>query len=237
MDLGKHPIGSQVSWLATGDTTLNIGVAVDPLSATFLFMVPLAATLIFLYSTSYMAHETRYTRFFAYLSLFAGSMLGLVVSDNLLLLFIFWELMGFCSYSLIGFFYYKESAYKAAVKAFMTTRVGDMLLILGMVYLYAMTGTLNFHDILQNKEVLEKLASTPAILGFGAGFGETAHAVVAEAGAHGAEVAHAAAAGLGLSAAGLIGLLIFGGTVGKSAQWPLHVWLPMRWKARHRSRP
>ncbi len=195
-ELGQHPIGSQFAWLATGDTTLNIGVVVDPLSATFLFMVPLAATLIFLYSTSYMAHETRYTRFFAYLSLFAGSMMGLVVSDNLLTLFVFWELMGFCSYSLIGFFYYKESAYKAAVKAFMTTRVGDMLLILGMVYLYAMTGTLNFHDILQNKEVLEKLAMTPAVLG------------------------------IGLPAAGLIGLLIFGGTVGKSAQWPLHVWLP-----------
>jgi NADH-quinone oxidoreductase subunit L len=222
-DLGKHPIGSQFPWLATGDSTLNIGVAVDPLSATFLFMVPLAATLIFIYSTSYMAHETRYTRFFAYLSLFAGSMMGLVVSDNLLTLFVFWELMGFCSYSLIGFFYYKESAYKAAVKAFMTTRIGDMLLILGMVYLYAMTGTLNFHEITSNKEVLAKLAQTPAILGLGAGFGAEAAHGAADA-AHGAT--SAAAAGLGLSAAGLIGLLIFGGTVGKSAQFPLHVWLP-----------
>jgi NADH-quinone oxidoreductase subunit L len=211
-ELGKHPIGSQFDWLATGATTLKIGVVVDPLSATFLFMVPLAATLIFLYSTNYMAHETRYTRFFAYLSLFAGSMMGLVVSDNLLTLFVFWELMGFCSYSLIGFFYYKESAYKAAVKAFMTTRVGDMLLILGMVYLYAMTGTLNFNEILRSEEVLKMLSSTPAVLGFGAA-------------AHGAEGAHAASV-IGLSAAGLIGLLIFGGTVGKSAQWPLHVWLP-----------
>ncbi len=232
-ELGKHPIGSQFDWLATGSTTLKIGVAVDPLGATFLFMVPLAASLIFLYSTGYMAHETRYTRFFAFLSLFAGSMMGLVVSDNLLTLFVFWELMGFCSYSLIGFFYFKESAYKAAVKAFMTTRVGDMLLILGMVYLYAMTGTLNFHEILHNKEVLVKLAETPAILGFGAGFGAVAHSAVAqgaEAVAHGVEAAHGAAstaaAGLGLSAAGLIGLLIFGGTVGKSAQFPLHVWLP-----------
>jgi NADH-quinone oxidoreductase subunit L len=227
--LGKHPIGSQFPWLATGDTTLNIGVVVDPLSATFLFMVPLAATLIFIYSTSYMAHETRYTRFFAYLSLFAGSMMGLVVSDNLLTLFVFWELMGFCSYSLIGFFYFKESAYKAAVKAFMTTRIGDMLLILGMVYLYAMTGTLNFHDILSNKEVLAKLAETPAILGFGAGFGAEAAHGAAEAAHSAADTAHgaaSAAAGLGLSAAGLIGLLIFGGTVGKSAQFPLHVWLP-----------
>jgi NADH-quinone oxidoreductase subunit L len=195
-DLGKKPIGSQIGWLPTGDTVLNIGVAVDPLGATFLFMVPLACTLIFIYSTGYMAADPLYARFFAYLSLFAGSMMGLVVSDNLLTLFIFWELMGFCSYSLIGFFYRKPSAYRAAVKAFMTTRVGDMLLLLGMVYLYAETGTLNFHQILRNEEVLNSLAATPAVLG------------------------------LGISAAGLIAILIFGGTVGKSAQWPLHVWLP-----------
>ncbi len=195
-DLGKKPIGGQIGWLPTGETVLNIGVAVDPLGATFLFMVPLACTLIFIYSVGYMSADPRYTRFFAYLSLFAGSMMGLVVSDNLLTLFIFWELMGFCSYSLIGFFYQKPSAYKAAVKAFMTTRVGDMLLLLGMVYLYAQTGTLNFHAILRSEEVLKELAATPAVLG------------------------------LGISAAGLIAILIFGGTVGKSAQWPLHVWLP-----------
>ncbi|MDW8352828.1 MAG: NADH-quinone oxidoreductase subunit L, partial [Anaerolineae bacterium] len=195
-DLGKKPIGGQIGWLPTGETVLNIGVAVDPLGATFLFMVPLACTLIFIYSVGYMAADPRYTRFFAYLSLFAGSMMGLVVSDNLLTLFIFWELMGFCSYSLIGFFYQKPSAYRAAVKAFMTTRVGDMLLLLGMVYLYAETGTLNFHAILHSEAVLDKLAATPAVLG------------------------------LGISAAGLIAILIFGGTVGKSAQWPLHVWLP-----------
>lgn len=195
-ELGKHPIRSVIPWLATGDTTFNIGVGVDPIGATFLFMVPLACTLIFLYSTGYMAHDVRYTRFMAYLSLFAGSMMGLVVSDNLLLLFVFWELMGFCSYSLIGFFYFKQSAYKAAVKAFMTTRVGDMLLILGMVYLYSLTGTLSFHETMHNEEVLKSLAATPA------------------------------AFGLGISAAGLVLLLIFGGTVGKSAQWPLHVWLP-----------
>lgn len=195
-DLAANPLHGSIAWIPTGDTTLNMGVSVDPLGALFLFMVPLACTLIILYSVGYMSHETRYTRFFAYLSLFAGSMMGLVVSDNLLSLFIFWELMGFCSYSLIGFFYYKPSAYKAAVKAFMTTRVGDMFLILGMVYLYTQTGSLNFHDVLLNKTVLEHLAETPALLI------------------------------PGLSAAGLAGLLIFGGTVGKSAQWPLHVWLP-----------
>ncbi len=104
--------------------------------------------------------------------------------------------MGFCSYSLIGFFFQKPSAYQAAVKAFMTTRVGDMLLLLGMVYLYAMTGTLNFRDILHNEEVLHHAGND----------------------AGGARAGH-----LGR---GLIALLIFGGTVGKSAQFPLHVWLP-----------
>ncbi len=195
-NLGEHPIGSQILWIPTLATGLKIGVAVDPLNALFLFMVPLACTLIFLYSTSYMAADPRYTRFMGYLSLFAGSMMGLVVSDNFLTLFVYWELMGFCSYSLIGFFYNKPSAYKAAVKAFMTTRVGDMFLILGLVYLYWMTGTLNFHEIMHNEEVLTHLASTPAVLF------------------------------TGISAAGLISLLIFGGTVGKSAQFPLHVWLP-----------
>jgi NADH-quinone oxidoreductase subunit L len=193
--LGEAPLRSQIPWIPTGSEVLNVGVAVDPLGATFLFMVPLTATLIFIYSTSYMGNDPRYTRFMAFLSLFAGSMMGLVVSDNMLSLFIFWELMGFCSYSLIGFFYFKPSAYKAAVKAFMTTRVGDMLLVLGMVYLYTQTGTLNFFDILHNEEVLHHLATTPSVIA-------------------------------GVSTAGLIGLLIFGGTVGKSAQFPLHVWLP-----------
>ena len=197
-ELGRKPIGSSIEWLATGATTLRIGAAVDALGATFLFMVPLACAVIFLYSTSYMASDPRYTRFMGYLSLFAGSMLGLVVSDNLLTLFVFWELMGFCSYALIGFFYAKPAAYKASVKAFMTTRVGDMLLLLGIVYLYAETGTLNFADILVNKGMLEFLADRPAIL----------------------------LGGMGISAASMIALLIFGGTVGKSAQFPLHVWLP-----------
>jgi NADH-quinone oxidoreductase subunit L len=136
-----------------------------------------------------------YARFFAFISLFAFGMLTLVLSDNLLLLFIGWEIMGLCSYLLIGFWYGKPSARDAMVKAFITTRIGDVLMLLGLAYLYSVTGTLNFRDILFNEQVLHTLAQTPSIIG-------------------------------GISVAGLIGILLFFGTVGKSAQWPLHVWLP-----------
>ena len=138
--------------------------------------------------------EPMYSRFFAFISLFAFGMFTLVVSDNLLTLFVGWEIMGLCSYLLIGFWYAKPSARDAAVKAFMTTRVGDVFMLLGIAFVYSATGSLAFRDIFA-PEVLATLAAVPTPV-------------------------------LGLSAAGLIGLLLFIGTVGKSAQFPLHVWLP-----------
>ncbi len=194
--LGAHPIESAIDWLSVGAEAIKIGVVVDPLTVIMLFMVPLTATSIFVYSIGYMAADPRYSRFFAFISLFAGAMLTLVVADNLLLLFIGWEIMGLCSYLLIGFWFEKRSAYRAAVKAFLTTRVGDVLMLLGIAYLYSATGTLNFHEVLRNPEMLESLAAPSIYLGGG------------------------------ISTAGLIGLLLFAGTVGKSAQFPLHVWLP-----------
>ncbi len=194
---GGNVLGSQLPWMNTGEGTFNMGVLVDPLNATLLFMVPLAATMIFVYAIGYMAHDPRQSRFFALLSLFAGAMLTLVVADNLLLLFVGWEIMGLCSYLLIGFWYEKQSAFPAAIKAFTTTRIADVLMLLGIVYLYAVAGTLNFREILYNDDVLHLLEETPAIL-----FGGS------------------------LSAAGLIGVLLIIGTIGKSAQFPLHVWLP-----------
>ncbi len=195
---GETVFGSSVPWLATGTTSFNMGVLVDPLTAVMLVMVPLAVTMIFIYSIGYMAHDPRQSRFFALISLFGGAMLTLVVADNLLLLFVGWEVMGLCSYLLIGFWYEKESAYKAAIKAFMTTRVADVIMLLGIAYLYAETGTLSFREILYNEEVLHHLAATPALL----------------------------VGGLGVSVAGLIGVFLIIGTIGKSAQFPLHVWLP-----------
>jgi NADH-quinone oxidoreductase subunit L len=212
--LGAHPFTSSIPWLPLGTEILRIGVLVDPLSAVTLFFVVWTCLAIFVYSIGYHnfgrprdPHDTPglpphaggvdplYGRFFAFISLFAFGMLTLVLSDNLLLLFIGWEIMGLCSYLLIGFWFGKDSARKAMVKAFMTTRVGDVFMLLGIAALFSATGTLNFHEILRSPETLERLAATPSGV-------------------------------LGLSMAALIGLLLFAGTVGKSAQFPLHVWLP-----------
>ena len=195
---GEHVFSNSLAWLDSGETALRMGVLIDPLTAVMLVMVPLAVMMIFIYSVGYMAHDPRQARFFALISLFAAAMLTLVVADNLLLLFVGWEVMGLCSYMLIGFWYEKQSAYQAAIKAFMTTRVADVVMLLGIVYLYANTGTLSFRAILYDANVLDALAATPAII----------------------------LGGWGVSAAGLIGIFLIIGTVGKSAQFPLHTWLP-----------
>ena len=121
------------------------GWVLDPLTAIMLVMVSFVSLLIFIFSVGYMAHDENFMRFFCFLSLFAAAMLGVVIANNLLLFFICWELVGLTSYLLIGFWYHKPSAAAAAKKAFITTRIGDLGLLLGMVWLYAETGTLNFY--------------------------------------------------------------------------------------------
>ncbi len=221
---GKQVFESAINWLPTGATWLQVGVRVDPLSAVVLFFVAWTVLAIFVYSIGYHnfgqpkgdhdlpglpphgatitegghthivpSIEPMYARFFAFISLFAFGMYTLVVSNNLLTLFVGWEIMGLCSYLLIGFWFGKKSARDAAIKAFMTTRIGDVFMLLGIAFVYSATGSLSYKDIFQ-PQVLQALAGTPAFFG--------------------------------LSAAGMIGLLLFIGTVGKSAQWPLHVWLP-----------
>jgi NADH-quinone oxidoreductase subunit L len=177
---------------------LEVGVKVDNITAIMLLMVTLCATLIHLFSMGYMrdhhghpADGYRYASFFSYLSLFTASMLGLVISDNLLTLFMCWELMGLCSYLLIGFYRHKNSAANASLKAFMTTRVGDTGLFLGMLALFGIVGSFRFDEIFL---ALEHGKFSGEILGF--------------------------------SMLTFIGFLVFLGTVGKSAQFPLQVWLP-----------
>jgi NADH-quinone oxidoreductase subunit L len=185
------------SWIQVGTTHVELGWVLDPLAAVMLVMVTFVGLLIFVYSTGYMEHDQNYTRFFCFLSLFAGAMLGVVIANSILMLFMCWELVGLTSYLLIGFWYQKPSAAAAAKKAFLTTRVGDVFFLLGIVWLFAQTGTLLFYD-------------------HGAGS--------MEALALGGLLVHHSA--WGLTAAGAIGLLIFAGAVGKSGQLPLHVWLP-----------
>jgi NADH-quinone oxidoreductase subunit L len=199
--------------IPTGTTELVIGYQVDPANALMLFMSSFLLVMIFIYASGYMTFphhlnaedypqaqaqnkDPRYSRFMAYISLFATGMLGLIVSNSLLTFFMFWEVMGLCSYLLIGFWYEKKSAQAASIKAFMTTRVGDVFMLIGMIFLYVMSepSTLRFADIL-NVENLHRIAEQTAPL-------------------------------LGVSWLALIAILIFFGTVGKSAQFPLHVWLP-----------
>ncbi len=199
--LGRHEDEARqvfnFPWFQFGTEWLKLGWVLDPLTAAMLVMVTFVGLLIFIYSVGYMAHDENFTRFFCFLSLFAGAMLGVVIANSLLLLFICWELVGLTSYLLIGFWYHKPSAAAAAKKAFITTRLGDVALLLGMVWLYSQTGTLLFYDN-------------------GAG--------CLEQSALGAMVAQTTS--LGLAASTGIGLLIFAGAVGKSGQVPLHVWLP-----------
>ncbi len=185
------------AWFDLGRDALRLGWLLDPLTAFMCAMVTFVGTLIFIFSVGYMHEDTNAKQFFCFLSLFAAAMLGLLVANSLLLLFICWELVGLASYLLIGFWFHKPSAAAAAKKAFITTRIGDLGLLLGMLWLYDATGSLLFYD---------------------GGNG------VLEATALGNLAAQATVGGLAASTA--IGLLIFCGAIGKSGQFPLHVWLP-----------
>src|SRR5260370_16034661 len=132
-----------------------------------LVMVSLVGLFIFNYRVGYMAYDENFTRFFCFLSLFAGAMLGVVIATSLLLLFICWEIVGLTSYLLIGFWYQKPSAAAAAKKAFITTRIGDLAFLLGMIWLYSEAGTLLFYDAgtgcLEHSALLRLVAETTTI--------------------------------------------------------------------------
>ncbi|PYL63840.1 MAG: NADH-quinone oxidoreductase subunit L [Verrucomicrobia bacterium] len=134
------------TWFTFGDNALRLGWLLDPLAAVMLMMITLVGLCIFVFSTGYMAADKNFVRFFAYLSFFSGAMLGLVISNSLLLLFVCWELVGLASYLLIGFWIERPSAAAAAKKAFITTRIGDMGFFLGLLWLYGRSGTLLFYD-------------------------------------------------------------------------------------------
>jgi NADH-quinone oxidoreductase subunit L len=195
--VGPYRYHHNLTWFESGTAAVQIGWLLDPLSACMLLMITFVGTLIFLFSTGYMAHDARIGRFFCFLSLFAAAMLGVVLSNSLLLLFVCWELVGLASYLLIGFWYDRPAAAAAARKAFLTTRIGDLGFLVGMLWLSAETGTLLFYD--NGNGCLEASALTQL-------------------------VARLTTTGMGVSTA--ISLLLFCGAAGKSGQVPLHVWLP-----------
>ncbi|MGV0024275.1 NAD(P)H-quinone oxidoreductase subunit 5 [Phormidesmis priestleyi] len=187
---GHAPYTQMFEWASAGDFHLSMGYVIDPLSSLMLVIVTTVAFLVMVYTDGYMAHDPGYVRFYAYLSLFSFSMLGLVISPNLVQVYIFWELVGMCSYLLIGFWFYRKAAADACQKAFVTNRVGDFGLLLGILGLYWATRSFDFNVI---GDRLQDLVATGSISGW---------------------------------LAGLFAILVFLGPVAKSAQFPLHVWLP-----------
>ncbi|MDJ0532313.1 MAG: NAD(P)H-quinone oxidoreductase subunit 5 [Xenococcaceae cyanobacterium MO_207.B15] len=187
---GHETYTRTIEWASAGDFHLQMGYIIDNLTSLMLVVVTTVAFLVMIYTDGYMAHDPGYVRFYAYLSIFSSSMLGLVISPNLVQIYIFWELVGMCSYLLVGFWYERKAAAEACQKAFVTNRVGDFGLLLGMLGLYWATGSFDFGII---GERLQELTASGAL-----------------------------SAGL----ATLFAILVFLGPVAKSAQVPLHVWLP-----------
>jgi proton-translocating NADH-quinone oxidoreductase chain L len=193
-------------WADLGAVPVTIGVKLDSLTVAMYFMVAFIAFWIFFFSIGYMAghsdevdHQSKYSRFFAYLSLFGFSMLGLVVSSSLIFLFIFWELVGLCSYLLIGYYFDRPYASRAAIKAFITNRVGDFGFLIGLMLVY-------FHlQVLDLDQAAAKFAEQYAA---GTGIFGSSYTL------------------FGWSLASIMGIGLFCGAMGKSAQFPLHVWLP-----------
>ncbi len=187
---GSPPLEHLFVWASAGNFILPMGYVIDPLAALMLALVTTIALLVMIYSHGYMAHDKGYVRFFTYLALFSSSMLGLIVSPNLLEVYVFWELVGMCSYLLVGFWYDREGAAHAAQKAFVVNRVGDFGLLLGILGLFWATGSFDFQNIALGLSEAISSGDVPTW------------------------------------AALTLCLLVFMGPMAKSAQFPLHVWLP-----------
>nr|YP_010984585.1 NADH-plastoquinone oxidoreductase subunit 5 [Kirengeshoma koreana]WOK78599.1 NADH-plastoquinone oxidoreductase subunit 5 [Kirengeshoma koreana] len=178
------------SWVINNDFSLELGYLIDPLTSIMSILITTVGIMVLIYSDSYMSHDQGYLRFFAYMSFFSTSMFGLVISSNLIQIYIFWELVGMCSYLLIGFWFTRPLAANACQKAFVTNRVGDFGLLLGILGFYWITGSFEFRDLF---EIVTNLI-----------YKNEVHFLF-----------------LTICAA-----LLFAGAVAKSAQFPLHVWLP-----------
>ncbi len=187
---GYQSVEKLFVWANAGDFTIPMGFVLDPLGSVMLALVTTITLLVMIYSHGYMAHDKGYVRFFTYLALFSSSMMGLIVSPNLLEIYVFWELVGMCSYLLVGFWYDRDGAAHAAQKAFVVNRVGDFGLLLGILGLFWATNSFDFNEIATGISQSISDNSIP------------------------------------IWAALLLCFLVFLGPMAKSAQFPLHVWLP-----------
>jgi len=196
---GRHTSIPLYTWATSGDLRIELGLYVDRLTAVMLLLVTIVSGLVHVYTIGYMQGERGYARFFAYIALFTFSMLMLVMADNFLQLFIFWEAVGLCSYLLIGHWYERPSACSAATKAFIVNRIGDFGFLLGLLLVYLTFGSLEYQQVFaQAPDIAKETFNLLRLIG---GQWE-------------------------VSTLTLICLLLFMGAVGKSAQVPLHVWLP-----------
>ncbi len=193
--------------------TIDVTLRADPLTAIMLAMVTFVSTLVAIYSIGYMQGERGYWRFFAFIALFVFSMTMLVSVSNFLLLYVFWEAVGMCSYLLVGFWYHKPEAVAAGKKAFLVNRVGDFGFAIGLFLIWTTYGTLDFHDSRATVDVSAAATQQAPVETVGV-LGQTRLAVPAKEGYVGGAVGTA------------ICLLLMLGSCGKSAQFPLHVWLP-----------
>jgi proton-translocating NADH-quinone oxidoreductase chain L len=216
------PNGAASEKPAVPSLVIPLGIAIDNLSVLMFAMVTFIATLVHIYSMEYMHDDPRYPRFFAYLSLFCFSMLGLLASPNVFMIFIFWELVGVCSYLLIGFWYEERPNCDAANKAFVVNRVGDVGMLIGLGLLWTSLGTFDFQTI--NRGLRDSEGH------FHTGTGEDGTQYVALQDPHTGQAIVDPATGqprqIAYWALTIAGLGVFAGCVGKSAQFPLHVWLP-----------
>jgi len=180
----KWSLYSSFEWFSTGKFSISLGYYVDNITAIMLLVVSLIGFLVHLYSTEYMKGDPKYSRYFAFLGIFIFSMNGIVLADSLIMIYVFWELVGLSSFLLIGFWFEKEKPPLAANKAFLTNRVGDIGMFIGIMILFFHVGSFNINDIINGVSDMNKGLLT------------------------------------------LAGILVFMGAVGKSAQFPLHIWLP-----------
>ncbi len=231
--------GTVYTWAVVGDLRMEVGFLVDRLTAVMLIVVTFVSLMVHIYTVGYMEHEEGYQKFFSYISLFTFSMLMLVMSNNLLQLFFGWEAVGLVSYLLIGFYHRKESAIRANLKAFLVNRVGDFGFILGIAGAVFVFGTLDYAEIfaqakaIAGPDIIQEhqtphhgaVASDGAFLKAADNHGDTPH-VTHEKPAETVQPIEIPVILPGVDTITLICILMFVGAMGKSAQVPLHVWLP-----------